>query len=250
MNEERESTIWGLSVSKVIATGRSLLQGFESAWGWVGLLSSRCRFLFLTFRKDAIIFGANLPVQEMEDTNFSIVVTRYLRVYILKERLMAKDNRKNDESKKVKQPIIQHMATLWTLTDYGGKKGEWSTDQKIKQIKKAGFDGFCGRVPDITVEHVEKYGLLFAATVDIGTIKEIRPKLRAIKEANARCVNVQLLDHDTPADRALSTARRVMEAADRLEMDVAIEVHRDTCTETPEKAYALAEDLRRRRNAY
>ena len=32
-----------------------------------------------------------------------------------------------------------------------------------------------------------------------------------------------------------------METAGRLEMDVAIEVHRDTCTETPEKAYALAE---------
>ena len=154
---------------------------------------------------------------------------------------MAKDNGKNDDSKKVKRPKIQHMATLWTLTDYGGKKGEWSIDQKIKRIKKAGFDGFCGRVPDITAEHVEKYGLLFAATVDIGTVKEIRPKLKAIKEANARCVNVQLLDHDTPTERALATAQRVMEEADKLEMDVAIEVHRDTCTETPEKAYALAE---------
>ena len=72
-------------------------------------------------------------------------------------------------------------------------------------------------------------------------MKEIRPKLKAIKAANARCVNVQLLDHDTPTRRAVTTARRVMEEADKLEMDVAIEVHRDTCTETPEKAYALAE---------
>ena len=161
---------------------------------------------------------------------------------------MAKDNGKNDDSKKVKRPKIQHMATLWTLTDYGGKKGEWSIDQKIKRIKKTGFDGFCGRVPDITAEHVKRHGLLFAATVDIGTVKEIRPKLKAIKEANARCVNVQLLDHDTPTERAVATARRVMEEADKLEMDVAIEVHRDTCTETPEKAYALAEGFEKAEN--
>jgi hypothetical protein len=32
-----------------------------------------------------------------------------------------------------------------------------------------------------------------------------------------------------------------MATADEMEMDVSIEVHRDTCTETPEKAYALAE---------
>ena len=31
-----------------------------------------------------------------------------------------------------------------------------------------------------------------------------------------------------------------MSTADELDMDVAIEVHRDTCTETPEKAYGLA----------
>ena len=33
----------------------------------------------------------------------------------------------------------------------------------------------------------------------------------------------------------------LMDAADDLGMDVAVEVHRDTCTETPEKTYALAE---------
>ena len=50
-----------------------------------------------------------------------------------------------------------------------------------------------------------------------------------------------MLDHDTNTKRALEVARRVMSTADDLEMDVAIEVHRDTCTETPEKTYALAE---------
>ena len=141
---------------------------------------------------------------------------------------------------KPKRPIVHHMCSIGTLGGYGGKSGEWSVDQKLKRIQKAGFDGFLGRIPMITRESVEKSGLIFAATTDIENIPEIKGKLRAINAAGARCVNVQMLDHDTPTRRAVEVARRVIGAAAELEMDVAIEVHRDTCTETPEKAYALA----------
>jgi sugar phosphate isomerase/epimerase len=132
------------------------------------------------------------------------------------------------------------MCSIGTLGGYGGKSGEWSVTKKLRRIRKAGFDGFLGRIPIITRKHVEESGLIFAATTDVGGIPEIRPKFRAIHEAGARCVNVQMLDHDTPTTRAITVARRVMAVADELGMDVAIEVHRDTCTETPEKAYALA----------
>ena len=147
--------------------------------------------------------------------------------------------------RKVERPQIHHMATLGSLAGYGNGKGEWSTEQKLQRIVNAGFDGFVGRVPLVTREHVEGFGLLFAATVDIGGIREIRPKLEAIQEVGARCVNVQMLDHDTPTKRAVEVGRRVMAVADDLRMDVSIEVHRDTCTETPEKAYALAEGFER-----
>ncbi len=143
--------------------------------------------------------------------------------------------------KQVKKPKIHHMATLGSLMGYRSKKGEWSTKRKLKQIAKAGFEGFVGRVPLVTKGHVEKSGLLFATTVDIGGVRDIRAKFRAVKEVGARCVNVQMLNHDTLTDRAVEVARRVMEVANDLELDVSIEVHRDTCTETPEKAYALAE---------
>jgi len=137
------------------------------------------------------------------------------------------------------------MASLWTLTGYGGRGGEWTLADKLRQIKRAGFDGFLGRAPAVSREAVEASGLIFAATVDIGSIPEIVPKLKAIKLVGARCVNVQLLDHDTPMKRSLQVARRVMEAAEKLEMDVAIEIHRDTCTETPEKAYGLASEFQK-----
>ncbi len=143
--------------------------------------------------------------------------------------------------KRVERPKIRHLCTLGTLIGYGGKKGEWSVEEKLRRIKKAGFDGFVGRLTMVDREQVANSGLIFAATTDMGGTREVMPKLSAIKDAGARCVNVQMLDHDTPTRQAVALARRVMAVADKLEMDVAIEVHRDTCTETPEKAYALAE---------
>jgi sugar phosphate isomerase/epimerase len=152
---------------------------------------------------------------------------------------------KNTSKRRVERPKIRHMATLWTLTGYGGPGGEWSLAQKLRRIKAAGFDGFLGRTPPVGSEEVEDAGLIFAATVDIGSIPVIRPRLNAAKAAGARCVNVQLLDHDTSMKRSVQVARRVMDAAGELEMDVAIEIHRDTCTETPEKAYGLAGEFER-----
>ena len=148
-------------------------------------------------------------------------------------------------NRKAERPKIRHLATLGSLAGYGDRKGEWSIEKKLKRIKEAGFDGFLGRLPLVTRDHVEGSGLIFAATTDMVSIREIGPKLRAIRDVGARCVNVQMLNHDTPSRRAVEVARRVMATAGELGMDVSIEVHRDTCTETPEKAYALAEGFER-----
>ena len=58
-------------------------------------------------------------------------------------------------------------------------------------------------------------------------------------------INVQLGDHDTPVAAALAMARKLLAEGERLKLEVAIEVHRDTCTETPEKTYALADGYER-----
>ncbi len=142
--------------------------------------------------------------------------------------------------KKIARPIIRHLATLGTLAGYGDRRGPWTVEQKLGKIRNAGFDGFVGRITLVNADQVAQSGLLFACTTDLNGIAEIRPKLKAIRAAHARVVNVQMLDHDTPTRRAVEVARRLMDAADDLGMDVSIEVHRDTCTETPEKAYALA----------
>tara|TARA_B100001123_G_scaffold191040_1_gene217945 strand:+ start:1614 stop:1781 length:168 start_codon:yes stop_codon:yes gene_type:complete len=49
----------------------------------------------------------------------------------------------------------------------------------------------------VTPEQVSIFGLIFAATSDMAYAKDVRPKLRAIKAAGARCFNIQMLDHRT-----------------------------------------------------
>jgi len=150
------------------------------------------------------------------------------------------------KKEKIKKPILNQCATLGSLIGYGDKKNsEWSTKKKLKVIKEAGFDGFVGRTAFVSPEEARNSGLIFACTTDLGGLREIRPKLQEIKSTGARVVNVQMLDHNTPTKRAIEVARRLMEQADILKIDVSIEVHRDTCTETPEKTYALAEGFER-----
>ena len=139
-----------------------------------------------------------------------------------------------------KKPRIRHMCSLGTLGGYGGKKGEWTVPQKLKRIRKAGFDGFLGRVHMLTPKEVEASRLIFACTTDMGGPEDVEPKLTACKEHGVRCVNVQMLDHDTPTELAVQVARKGIDVGAQIDLDVSIEVHRDTCTETPEKTYALA----------
>ena len=61
------------------------------------------------------------------------------------------------------------------------------------------------------------------------------------KDAGAHHVNVQLADEDTLTPEALGLALVLMQEGRKLGLEPAIEVHRDTCTETPEKTYALAD---------
>lgn len=52
-------------------------------------------------------------------------------------------------------------------------------------------------------------------------------------------MNCQLADDDTEYEEALELTIALMEEAERQGADVHLEMHRDTCTETPEKTYAI-----------
>ena len=142
----------------------------------------------------------------------------------------------------INPPQIRHMATLWDLDRLRRRRwrmvhrAEDRRDQKCRVRRFSRSSASRHRRACPTVWAVVRGDCRYR-----GGQLRVEPKLQAIKEVGAVCVNVQMLDHDTSTEESITRARQVMEAAGKLEMDVAIEVHRDTCTETPEKAYALAE---------
>ncbi|MGH7993973.1 MAG: sugar phosphate isomerase/epimerase family protein [Limisphaerales bacterium] len=139
------------------------------------------------------------------------------------------------------RPILRHIANLWTLVQHPSKENEWPLEQKLRAIKEAGFDGVCWAASSELREGIKRHGLIFVGGMSSGKAAEFPHLLAELKETGAHHVNVQLADEDTLTPEALRLARLLMEEGNKLGVEPAVEVHRDTCTETPEKTCALAD---------
>lgn len=143
-------------------------------------------------------------------------------------------------SKPQHSPRIRHICNLWSLTHYPDAKKEWSLERKVEAIKEAGFDGFTSLLGPEHGRLAERFGLCTIGYFAAGKASEFKSLILQNRDAGALRINVQLADHDTPVDKAIALAVRVVEEGDRHGVPCDIEVHRDTCTETPEKTYAIA----------
>ena len=112
-------------------------------------------------------------------------------------------------------------------------------------MKEAGFDGFTDLATPKHGKLAEKYGLSIVGYFASAKPDEFRTLLQQNKDAGAKLINIQLGDHDTTSSDAVRMALRAMLEAEAMGLQPSIEVHRDTCTETPEKVYALAEGYQR-----
>jgi sugar phosphate isomerase/epimerase len=144
-------------------------------------------------------------------------------------------------------PLIAHIANLWSLARHPSPDREWSLEKKIKAIAAAGFDGITTAV---TPEHrrlAEKHGLRHI----LGFISSDNPTdferlVRGQKDGGAVHINVQLDNHDTPPALATRHWIQMERAAEKVgDVVVSLEVHRDCCTETPEKTYEIADRYHR-----
>jgi hypothetical protein len=143
------------------------------------------------------------------------------------------------------QPVIRHIANLWSLRDTPSARKPWPLERKIAAVKDAGFDGFTDLATPRHRKLAEKHGLIIVGYFSSSKLDELRGLLQQNQDAGARHINVQLGDHDTTTSDAVRLALRLMHEAQGLKLEAAIEVHRDTCTETPEKTYALADGYQR-----
>ena len=143
------------------------------------------------------------------------------------------------------KPILRQFINLWTLSEHPSPTREWSLEKKIAAIKEAGFWGFTTAAKAEHGKLARKIGLGVIGYISSGNPREFAKLLRQNKDAGAHHINVQLADHDTLTPEALGLTLRLMDEAGKLGLEAAVEVHRDTCTETPEKAYALADAYRK-----
>jgi len=122
-------------------------------------------------------------------------------------------------------------------------------DRKVRAAKEAGFVGFsAGGTPEVG-EACAKHGLEHIGMVDIGSLGEVKAKLDRFIVTGATHINIQLCDHDTPIPKATTIARKCIVYGQSIGLKPVIEWHRDTCTETPEKALALIDQYQRRYDA-
>ncbi|HEV2435215.1 MAG TPA: xylose isomerase [Verrucomicrobiae bacterium] len=141
----------------------------------------------------------------------------------------------------MKTPVLRHIANLWTFLGHPSPENEWSLEQKLRAIKEAGFDGVCWAGSPELGRAVKKLGLIFIGGMSSGKAAEFPRLLQEQKDAGAHHVNVQLADDDTLTPEALDLAQSLVQEGRKLGLEPAVEVHRDTCTETPGKTYALAD---------
>jgi hypothetical protein len=142
--------------------------------------------------------------------------------------------------KRANLPALRHIANLWSLWDYPNAKRPWSLERQIIDFKESGFDGFTALA---TAEHAklaEKYELVIIGYFATAKRSEFRKLIQQNMDAGAVNINVQLADHDTPVEESVKLAVKLMQESEKRGAKCAIEVHRDTCTETPEKTYAIA----------
>jgi hypothetical protein len=123
-------------------------------------------------------------------------------------------------------------------------------DRKLKAIKEAGFDGLATLATPEIKKLADKHGLIINGYFSSAKAEEFRKLLKQNADNGGHFINVQLADEDTLTPEALKLTLRLMKEAEAIGCEPSVEIHRDTCTETPEKTYALADGYRKATGKY
>jgi hypothetical protein len=137
-------------------------------------------------------------------------------------------------------PVLKQFINFWSLCGHPPGKKEWSLEKKFEVAKKAGFDAV-GGPPDLNNRRMtDDYGFSDYICYIDANAKSYKERLEAAKAVRPARINVQVCNHDTPPKEAVALWLKVEKLAEKMGLTVDLEVHRDTCTETPEKVYEIA----------
>lgn len=137
-------------------------------------------------------------------------------------------------------PRLIQCATPWSLEGYPNPRREWSLERKFRAMKEAGFDGVAAFITPEKKQLADALGLRVMGGFDGSGYRQARTQILAQQALGVHFMNVQLLDHDTPPERATALAVRILNLSRQRGLGIHVETHRDTSTETPEKYTEIA----------
>lgn len=137
-------------------------------------------------------------------------------------------------------PALKILINFWSLLDEADPTTEEGLRKQLRLIQEAGFDAFFS-FPDLPnlKQNLDEFGLRFAGRIDSADASEFEEKIRSNLAIDCGPINCQLADDDTPVETAIELTLALMGESEKQGARVHLEVHRDTCTETPEKTAAI-----------
>ncbi|RYD43012.1 MAG: xylose isomerase [Verrucomicrobiaceae bacterium] len=134
---------------------------------------------------------------------------------------------------------IRFFAGLWTLLEYPAPDRGWTLERKFEAVKDAGFEGIGAMFVPETIPLCRKFDLEYILYINADASNWGTSLRKAVEYSPVR-VNIHLMDHDTTPREAVATWIPMMELAEKLGLQIDLEIHRDTATETPEKSEEIA----------
>lgn len=129
---------------------------------------------------------------------------------------------------------LRIVGNLWTLEDH-----PWTFEQKIRAIADAGFDDVTGNLDQNGVDLARSLGLGCVGWFWATDRASITTHVARFRDLGIEHVTVFLGKHDTPVRETEELAILLAEAGEKAGLHLAIETHRDTGTETPEKTASI-----------
>lgn len=142
---------------------------------------------------------------------------------------------------------IVHCASPWTLSEQPSADAQWSIEEQFAAAHEAGFEAMAVRCTPENAERVNKLGMRLVAFIDTSA-NNYQSRLEGVSMYNVDRINCQHMDHDTPPEEAFEVWMRLWEDAAKygLQDKLDLEIHRDTCTETPEKTAEIIDRFKER----
>src|SRR5579871_3012302 len=101
------------------------------------------------------------------------------------------------------QPLLRHIANLWTFMGGSPTVAERTLEAKLDAIQEAGFDGVCWAPSRELCDGARNRGLIFVGGMATGDASQFKTLLSDLKDGGAYHINVQLAAHDTTEEQAI-----------------------------------------------